>query len=128
MAEEKGLPEIFAKVSMKTKTPWVSIIAVVLAAMCFSLIGDLKTVANLTNFTVFAVFIFVNAAVIYFRYKKPISTGFLSPISIGKMPVFPLLGILSSLFMIINVEYHILIMGGVLVVTGFLLYYLKQSM
>lgn len=128
MAEEKGLPEIFAKVSMKTKTPWVSIIAVVLAAMCFSLIGDLKTVANLTNFTVFAVFIFVNAAVIYFRYKKPISTGFLSPISIGKMPVFPLLGILSSLFMIINVEYHILIMGGVLVVTGFLLYHLKQSM
>ena len=59
--------------------------------------------------------------------KKPVTTGFLSPVSVGKMPVFPLFGIISSLFMIVNVEPHILIMGCVLILTGFLIYYIKQS-
>jgi amino acid transporter len=126
MAEEKGLPPFFARVSKKTKTPWFAIITVVIGAVCFSLIGDLKTVANLTNFTVFAVFILVNAAVIYFRYKKPVKTGFFSPLSIGKMPVFPLFGIISSLFMIINIELPILIMGCSLILIGFLFEYLKK--
>jgi len=127
MAEEKGLPTVFSKVSNKTKSPWIAVIAVVFAAMCFTLIGDLKTIANLTNFTVFAVFIIVNAVVIYLRYRKPVTTGFLSPLSIGRLPLFPVLGIITSCFMMINVELHVLLMGLGLITAGFIIQYIYYS-
>ena len=127
MAEEKGLPTVFSKVSNKTKSPWIAVIAVVFAAMCFTLLGDLKTIANLTNFTVFAVFIIVNAVVIYLRYRKPVTTGFLSPFSIGRLPLFPVLGIITSCFMMINVELHVLLMGLGLIMAGFILQYVYYS-
>ena len=123
IAKESGLPKMFAKVSTKTKTPWMAIIAVVLASMLFLSLGDVKTIANLTNFTIFAVFIVVNAVVIYVRYKKPVETGFKSPFSIGKMPVFPVLGLVSALFMMVNVEWPVLLMGIGLITLGVLFQY-----
>jgi len=123
IAKENGLPKMFAKVSEKTKTPWIAIIAVVLASMLFLSLGDVKTIANLTNFTIFAVFIVVNAVVIYVRYKKPVETGFKSPVSIGKMPVFPVLGLVSALFMMVNVEWPVLLMGIGLILLGVLFQY-----
>lgn len=123
IAKEKGLPTIFTKVSAKTQTPWIAIIGVVLASMLFLLLGDVKTIANLTNFTIFAVFIVVNAVVIYVRYKKPVATGFKSPVSIGKLPVFPVLGLVSALFMMVNVDWSVLLMGLGLIVLGFLFQY-----
>ncbi|MFO8077368.1 MAG: amino acid permease [Thermoplasmatota archaeon] len=123
IAKEKGLPKIFTKVSSKTKTPWIAIITVVLASMLFLSLGNVKTIANLTNFTIFAVFIMVNAVVIYVRYKKPVATGFKSPVSIGKLPVFPVLGLVSALFMMVNVEWSVLLMGIGLIVLGFLFQY-----
>jgi len=126
MAEKKGLPKAFAAVAKKTKTPWVAIIGVVVVSMCFTVLGDVKTVANLTNFTIFAVFIIVNAAVIYFRYKKPIDTGFKSPGSIGRLPIFPVIGIITSVFMMINIEWMVFLMGLGLIAGGFFFYYLLK--
>jgi len=127
MAEKKGLPKAFAAVAKKTKTPWVAIIGVVVVSMCFTVLGDVKTVANLTNFTIFAVFIIVNAAVIYFRYKKPIDTGFKSPGSIGRLPIFPVIGIITSVFMMINIEWMVFLMGLGLIAGGFFFYYLLKK-
>lgn len=128
IAEENALPKVFSRVSVKTRTPWVAIIGVVLVSICFTFLGDLKTVANLTNFTVFAVFILINAVVIYLRFYKPVDTGFHSPLSIGRLPIFPVLGIIASLFMMINVDVPVLLMGGGLIVLGFILQYLYYSL
>jgi APA family basic amino acid/polyamine antiporter len=127
MAEEKGLPRVFTKVNPKTKTPWVAIISVVLASLLFLFIGDVAIVANLTNFTIFVVFILVNATVIYFRYKKPKEEGFKTPGSIGKLPILPVMGIVTTLFLLFNVSIPVLIMGTVLLVLGFLMFYLLSS-
>lgn len=127
MAEEQGLPKIFSKINAKTKSPEIAIIAVVIAAMCFSLLQDLKTVANLTNFTVFAVFILVNAAVIYLRYHKPTKKGFIAPLSIGRLPLFPVLGLITSVFMIANIEPIVLIMGIGLILTGFIIHHFYKT-
>jgi basic amino acid/polyamine antiporter, APA family len=127
MAEEKGLPTVFTKVSKKTKTPWVAIIGVVLASLLFLFIGDVAIVANLTNFTIFVVFIVVNATVIYLRYKKPTETGFKTPGSIGKLPILPVLGLVSTLFLLFNVSIPVLIMGSVLLVIGFVLFQVLSS-
>ncbi|MBS3749169.1 MAG: amino acid permease [Candidatus Thermoplasmatota archaeon] len=127
MAKEKGLPTVFTKVSKKTKTPWVAIIGVVLASLLFLFVGDVAVVANLTNFTIFVVFIVVNATVIYFRYKKPTDKGFKTPGSIGKLPILPVLGIITTLFLLFNVSIPVIIMGSVLLVLGFVLFHVLSS-
>ena len=127
MAEQRGLPQIFTKVNSRTKSPWVAIIGVVLASLLFLFIGDVATVANLTNFTIFVVFIIVNATVIFFRYKKPIDTGFKTPGSIGKLPILPVLGIVTTLFLLFNVSIQVLLMGTVLLALGFVLFHFLST-
>jgi APA family basic amino acid/polyamine antiporter len=127
MAEQKGLPSVFTKVNSKTKTPWVAICAVVLAALLFLFIGDVAMIANLTNFTIFVVFITVNATVIYLRYKKPTEKGFKTPGSIGKLPILPVLGLVTTLFLLFNVSITVLIMGLVLLILGFVLFQIISS-
>jgi APA family basic amino acid/polyamine antiporter len=121
MAERKALPSMFLLVSKKLKTPWVAIIGIVVASMLFLYIEDLTTVANLTNFAVISVFIVVNASVIYYRYKKPLHEGFRTPISIGKFPVMPFIGILLSFFMISNLSIIILLLGIILISLGIII-------
>lgn len=127
MAIEKGLPHVFTKVSPKTKTPWVAIIGVVLASLLFLFIGDVAVIANLTNFTIFVVFIVVNATVIYLRYKKPTDEGFKIPGSIGKLPILPVLGVITTIFLLFNVSIPVLIMGVVLLLIGFVLFHFLTS-
>ncbi len=127
IAKEKGLPSIFAAVSKRFLSPWIAILGVTVFSIGFVLIGDLKSVANLTNFTVFAVFVMINASLIYFRRKKPISTGFRTPFAIGKLPVLPLLGIVTSILMISSLSRDILLIGIGLIVIGYVIYrVLKQ--
>jgi len=118
IAERKALPGIFLSVLKRLRTPWAAIVAVVIASMLFLFLGDLKTVANLTNFTIFAVFIVINASLIYFRYRKPVKEGFKVPIAIGRFPVLPFLGIVTSMFMIINLSFDVLLLGVVLIISG----------
>ena len=118
IAERKALPKLFMSVLKRYKTPWASIIVIIIASMLFLLLDDLKTIANLTNFTIFVVFIVINASVIYFRYKKPIDKGFKVPLSVGRFPIIPFFGIITSVFMITNLSIFVLILGAVLIIVG----------
>ena len=120
ISEQHAIPKVFSLVGKRFRTPWVAIISIVVAAMMFLFLGDLKTIANLTNFTIFSVFIVINACVIYFRYKKPITTGFKVPLRIGKFPIVPFLGIVTSIFMIANLSYDVLLLGLLLIAIGFI--------
>ncbi|MEF8879809.1 MAG: amino acid permease [Candidatus Thermoplasmatota archaeon] len=127
MAEEKALPGIFEKVSEITRTPWTACIGVVAGSMIFLLLGKLSTVANLTNLTVFAVFILVNISVIRLRYKKPVKKGFKTPISIGRLPILPVLGIITCFLMLINLSVFVLALGVILTLLGFLIIHIKDK-
>lgn len=120
IADENALPAIFCTVSARTRTPWVATSAVTAGAILFLLLGDVEVVANLTNFTVFAVFIAVNASLIYFRFNKPTREGFRVPGSLGRVPIIPVLGILASVFMIANLSLEVLLLGGGLIAVGLL--------
>lgn len=121
MAKEQALPSLFQRVSKKLYTPFPAIIGVIFASMLFIFLGELKTIANLTNFTIFFIFILVNASLIYLRYRKPISVGFRVPGNIGRFPLFPALGIVTSGFMVINLTLDVLILGAVLIIIGLVL-------
>jgi APA family basic amino acid/polyamine antiporter len=123
-AKEKALPNILSKVSKRTLAPWFAIILIVVAAIFFLFVGDLKSIANLTNFTVFSVFIVINLTLIYLRIKKPVKEGFKVPISIGKIPIIPVFGIITSAFMMVNLTTDILILGVLLIVIGLIVHFI----
>jgi APA family basic amino acid/polyamine antiporter len=118
IAKRKAIPKIFMSMLKRFKTPWISIIVIVITSMIFLLLEDLKTIANLTNFTIFSVFIAINSSVIYYRYKKPINRGFKVPLSIGRFPVIPFFGIITSIFMIVNLSIFVLLLGVILIIIG----------
>ncbi len=122
IAAYRALPRIFLSTAEKLQTPWIAIIAVVGLSVPFVFLGDLATIANLTNFTIFIIFIMVNASVIYFRYRRPVESGFKIPLTIGRFPVLPFLGLLTSLFMLIYLPIHVLSVGCALVILGLLIH------
>jgi len=128
ISKENAFPKIFSRVSKKTYAPWASIVAVVIFSIIFLSIGNIKSIANLTNFTVFSVFIVINASLIYLRIKKPVTKGFMVPLNLGRIPIIPVLGIISSGFMLINLSIDILIIGACLIVVGIIFYLLIEKL
>jgi len=120
MAKGRGFPKIFTKTSKKLLSPSFAILAIVICSIAILFLGDLKLIANLTNFTVFTVFIMINATLIFFRIKDPNKDkeAFRVPGSIKGVPIFPVLGIITSFAMLINISTEILIMGTILVIVG----------
>jgi len=122
IAAYRALPRIFLSTAEKLQTPWIAIIAVVGVSIPFVFLGDLATIANLANFTIFIIFIMVNASVIYFRYRHPVETGFKTPLTIGRFPVLPFMGLLTTLFMLIYLPINVLSLGFALVILGLLIH------
>lgn len=122
MAKSNTLPRVLAAIHPRTRTPWVAIFSLMILSMLFVLAGDIKIVANLTNFAVFVTFIAINASVIILRYKFRKKRQFKVPLNIGKFPVIPALGIAFCLFMLGNVGIDILAYGTGLLVAGMIIY------
>jgi|TARA_Y100000310_G_scaffold332837_1_gene409180 APA family basic amino acid/polyamine antiporter len=102
-----------SKISSRRQTPHIAIAFTAAVAIAFSLIGNIGTVAEITNFAVFATFILVNAALIIMRMKekRPHKQGFRVPFSIGKIPVTAVLGLLSSLFLLLQLPLLVILSG-----------------
>lgn len=101
MGRESKTLHFFSKVFEKTKTPIRSLSVILLVMIAFSLIGDLRLVAMIANFFIFITFLVINSAVIALRFKKPeMDRPYKIPLSIGKMPLPPVLAILFTLGMI----------------------------
>lgn len=119
MASSFSLPSLFARVHSRTRTPWTAIVAVALATLAFLFAGEIDFVANITNFTLFVTFVVINASVILLRYRAPDAPRpFRIPGAVGSLPVIPVVGIVSSLFLLIQLDSLVLLIGSVLVVLG----------
>ncbi len=123
MADSGSLPKKLAYIHPVRQTPWAAIILTMLLTCVFFAVGEIEKIANLTNFTVFATFIVINAALIKLRYEKPeIKRPFRVPLNIGWVPVLPVLAIISTLFMMGNVGWDAVFYGTVILVLGILVY------
>ena len=128
MAREKSFPPILAKVHSKTKTPWLAIIVIMLTAIGFSIIGDIVIVANITVFAVIITFGAVNLSVIVLRYTEPdIERKFRIPINIGKFPVLPMVGLGISVYMAIQFQIQVVLVGLVIIGIGAIFYPLYKK-
>ncbi|MBI1973134.1 amino acid permease [Candidatus Woesearchaeota archaeon] len=101
MAGEKALPKMFSKIDKKTCTPYRAIELLLILTMVFVFFKNIELVANITTTMLFTTFFMMNLAVIVLRYKEPkMKRMFKVPGSIGKIPIIPLLGSITSLILL----------------------------
>lgn len=121
MAEDGRMPKGLAAVHRTRKSPYVSTIAIAVVSIVMILtLRKLSVVANLTNFTLLSAFILINIAVIVLRFREPDTPRpFKIPGRIGRLPIFPLVGITTSLVMLAYVGLTPILIGVGLGVAGF---------
>jgi len=65
----------------------------------------------------------INLSLIALRYKMPkTKRPFKVPFSVGKFPILPVFGVVSSLFMLTNINFKIIFALVVLVAVGFVIH------
>jgi len=128
MAHERGvLPRFFSRIHSKRRTPWIAILTIMVLALAFISFGNIRMVAEITDLGTFLVFLTVNLSLIWLRYKKPsLKRVFKVPLSIGRFPIIPFLGILSILFMLIYFGLEIYLVCFAIILSGFLAYLLLR--
>ncbi len=99
ISREHSLPSIFSRICCRG-TPYVSVFLVMVLSMLALLIGEIETVAMITVFAIFIVYLSVNLSLIKLRYSNNKKRPFRTPLNIGRFPVLAFLGVLSCLFML----------------------------
>ncbi len=119
MAESGSLPKMLARVHPVTRTPWVAILLSMGFCIAFVILDDIDFVANVNNFTLFVTFAVVNLSLIALRYSIPDkSRPFRVPLSLGKLPLLPVLGIIFNIFMLLQLSSPVLALGFGLTALG----------
>ncbi|HET9229836.1 MAG TPA: amino acid permease, partial [Vitreimonas sp.] len=122
MAKDGLIPQVFANVHPKLKTPWINTILVGILAMGFGGFMSLDNLAFLTNVGTLAAFMIVCLTVIYLRYARPnINRPFKTPL----FPITPILGALMCFFLLMSLMAHDLTRNffSIYLGVGFLLYF-----
>ena len=127
MASSSALPRTFARVYPATGTPWAATLAVILPSLAFVLLQDTGFVANVANFTLFLTFMVINAALIVLRYRQPEARRpFRVPLTLGKVPLIPLLAVAFNAFMLAQQSFQVLLLGSTLALLGGLAFLIKR--
>ena len=112
MASEGALPRPVAKVSARTRAPVTAVFIAGGCAACIALVGDLTTVAGVTDFAVYLEFVAVNLTVIALRFTMPgHARPFRIPWCIRGVPVPPVLGLAAVALMVPSLGTTTLLLG-----------------
>ena len=123
ISSDKALPAIFSAIHQKRKTPWAAVAIIGALSAGFVFVGDIGTVANISVFAIIMVFVLVNLALIWLRYKQPdAERPFRSPVNVGKFPVLAALGIVTPILGLVQLDLFVITMGLGVVVCGVLFY------
>ncbi|MCQ1536639.1 amino acid permease [Methanosarcina sp. KYL-1] len=126
IADSGSLPKILARVHPRFGTPWAAISFIVVLAVAFVFLRDIATVANISNFMIFIVFFMVNLSLIKLRYTEPEKKRpFRVPLNIGRFPLPPAIGALSTVFLFLQLSAEVMAYGFTLAGIGILAVFLK---
>ena len=99
MAREGDLPRALGAVSRR-RTPWVATLAVAALAVATLPLGGIAALAGVSSFAALLGFGAVNLALIVLRRREPTrERPFRVPLSVGGIPVLPVLGIAMTLLL-----------------------------
>jgi APA family basic amino acid/polyamine antiporter len=129
MAEDGTMPIRLAAIHQTRQSPY----AATLAVACISILiivglQRIAIVANVTNFALLAAFLIINASVVALRYREPNThRPFKVPLSIGRLPLVPVFGVISSLFLLSYVGVNAILIGLGVALTGLIMYWLPTG-
>ncbi|MFX1296552.1 MAG: APC family permease [Promethearchaeota archaeon] len=134
MSQAGALPKIFSKIHKKTHTPWVAIIFAMIISISFVFMGDIEIVARASVFAILLIFFIVNVTLIYLRKTKPdLERPFKVRPSIKWVPIFPLIGAITSFLLLITFAdmtswtyYYIIFIILIIIVIGLVIHFLLQ--
>lgn len=123
MAKSDSLPRFLARIHPKTKTPWVAVIGILVTSIGFTFIGDIVIIANIVVFAVVITFAAINLAVIVLRYTEPmLERPFKVPVNIGKFPILPVFGFGTTVYMSLQFQIEVILVGLGIMGIGAVLY------
>ncbi len=123
MGRDRSLPKALSKIHKKRRTPYIAVLVTMIFAMAFVLFGHINIVASITDLGTFYIFIFVNASAIILRYRMPkVKRLFRTPLNIGRFPLIPLFGLLSSLILVSHLKIEAILIGAGMVLAGVVVY------
>jgi basic amino acid/polyamine antiporter, APA family len=128
MATKEALPGWLRVVHPGTRVPVRGVLCAGVAAALFASLGDITLIAAVTDFAVYFVFVAINLTVILLRWKRPgLARPFAVPWSLGRLPVLPVLALVSVLVMTTRLELRAVWMGLGLPVIGLIVAVLSRS-
>jgi APA family basic amino acid/polyamine antiporter len=123
MAAEGALPRTLARLSKKTRTPYVASLLVLSLALSVLPLGNATAVAKVTSFGSLLTFALVNLALLHLRRVAPqLSRPFQAPVSIGWVSITALLGLVSCLALLTQFDTFSITLGLILPVSGLLIH------
>ncbi|MHA1131977.1 MAG: APC family permease [Candidatus Helarchaeota archaeon] len=134
MSNAGALPKAFSKIHKRTHTPWVAIIFTTVFSIGFLFLGEIGLVARASVFSVLLIFFIINVVLIYLRKSQPdLDRPFKVKPSIKWVPIIPLLGAITTLFLLITFAdfttwdyWFILIIQLIIIAIGIGLFYLYR--
>lgn len=119
MSRDGSLPGAFSRLNPCGRAPWVAACTGGAIATGFVLIGDISLVASVTDFAVYGIFVVVNGSLIALRFRMPEARrAFTTPLSVGGVPVLPVLGIVVAALMATQLESSAWLIGLGIVASG----------
>jgi amino acid transporter len=113
IAREGELPQRLAALLPGRKTPWLAVLAVALVCAALVPFGKVGVVASLSSFASLLAFAAVNVALIVLRYREPeLKRPFRVPFTIGRFPILPGLGVVTTLAIATQLDSTALLSGG----------------
>jgi len=101
MSKETKALKLFSFVSPKGKVPLAALFLILLLMAAFALIGNIETTARIATVFIFITFVVVNLAVIVLRVRhKELPRPYRIPLNIKNIPLFSVLGILTTLVLL----------------------------
>jgi amino acid transporter len=123
MGRDGYFPKSFHTLHIRFSTPHIAILVGSVFTAAVAATGIVNFVTYATDFGFIIGFVFVNLSLIRLRRKKP---DLARPFKVPFYPLTPILGILTSLFLIFFLEPSTLFIGAELFIFGLIAYYIRM--
>ncbi len=120
MSRDRLLPPVFSSVSERFGTPYRTTIVTGVAVAALTFFFPLKTLAELVNIGTLFAFVLVSIGVVVLRRTRPdLERPFRTPL----MPVVPILSVLASLWLMLNLQGATWLRFAIWMAIGFIVYF-----